>query len=150
MTTRRETIMAALATQLSANMPGVTVERGQEEPQAVPSGGWLNLEEGDAERIGELLGGTGPVGEWELTVEAQILVQSTTAANRNSVFDGVLELLGSAIETDRTLGSACDYVEIMEPGGHEIRNIEGAASIRSAVVEIRCYYDTTDNPFEGV
>jgi hypothetical protein len=140
MPTPRETILAALHARLSA-LPA-TALRGDLLPERVPAAGLLILRDGEP-------------GEPEVTLsplryhyqhrsEIEAVVQG---AARDAAFDTLCANVGAAISEDRTLGSLCDWIEAEAPRPVDLP-VEGAASLKAAVITIILHYSTGD-PLQG-
>ncbi len=136
MPTPRETILTALHARLSAL--AATVLRGDVLPERVPAAGLLILRDGEP-------------GEPEVTLsplryhyhhraEIEAVVQG---ASRDAAFDTLCASIGAAIVVDRTLGGICDWVEAKAPRPVDLP-IEGAASLKAAVIAVVLHYSTAD------
>jgi hypothetical protein len=136
MPTTRETILTALHT-LLATLPA-TALRGEVLPERVPSAGLLILRDGEP-------------GEPEVTLsplryhyrhraEIEAVVQGT---GRDAAFDTLCAGIGTAIAADRTLGGLCDWVEAEAPRPVDLA-VEGAASLKAAVIPVILHYTTAD------
>jgi hypothetical protein len=136
MATPRETILTALHVRLSV-LPA-TALRGEVLPERVPSAGLLILRDGEP-------------GEPEVTLsplryhyahraEIEAVVQGTA---RDTAFDTFCASIGAALATDRTLGGLCDWVEAEAPRPVDLP-VEGAASLKAAVITIVLHYTTAD------
>ena len=136
MPTLRETILAALHTRLSAQP--TTSLRGDVLPECVPPDGLLILRDGEP-------------GEPEITLspltyhyqhraEIEAVVQ---CADRDAAFDALCASIGAAIAADRTLGGLCDWVEAEAPRPVDLP-VEGAASLKAAVIPVILHYATVD------
>lgn len=136
MPTPRETILSALHAQLSV-LPA-TVLRGEVVPERVPAAGLLVLRDGEP-------------GEPEITLsplryhyqhraEIEAIVQG---ASRDAAFDALCASIGTAVASDRTLGGLCDWVEAEAPRPIDLA-VEGAASLKAAVIPVVLHYTTTD------
>lgn len=136
MPTVRETILAALHARFSA-LPA-TAQRGEVLPERVPPDGLLILRDGEP-------------GEPEVTLspltylyqhraEIEAVVQGT---DRDVAFDTLCTSIGTAIAADRTLGGLCDWVEAEAPRPVDLP-VEGAASLKAAVIPVILHYSTAD------
>lgn len=136
MTTARETILTALNARLSA-LPAVAL-RGEVLPERVPAEGLLILRDGEP-------------GEPEVTLsllayhyqhraEIKAVVQG---AARDAAFDTLIASVGATLAADRTLGGLCDWVEAEAPRPVDLP-VEGAASLKAAVVPVVLHYSTAD------
>lgn len=74
--------------------------------------------------------------------EIDVVVQSGTASNRDALFDALLQILGGAIEQNRTLGGVCDWIEAEAPQPTNLP-IEGAAGLKAATIPVVLHYATT-------
>lgn len=135
--TQRETILSALA-DLLRTIPNVPVLRGEVLPERIPPAGLMILRDGEP-------------GEPEVTLspltyhyrhraEIEAVVQG---ANRDATFDALCASIGVVIAADRTLGGLCDWVEAEAPQPVDLP-VEGAASLKAAVIPVILYYSTTD------
>ena len=136
MPTTRETILIALCTSLDGLHARIV--RGEVVPERVPPTGLLILRDGAP-------------GEPEVTLsplryhylhraEIEAVVQG---ANRDAAFDALCASIGAAIATDRTLGGLCDWVEAEAPRPLDLP-VEGAASLKAAVIPVVLHYSTAD------
>ncbi|MDG1116807.1 MAG: acyl-CoA transferase [Flavimaricola sp.] len=132
----RETILTALHARLST-LPA-TALRGEVLPERVPAEGLLILRDGEP-------------GDPEVTLsplryhyqhrsEIEVVVQGP---NRDAAFDTLCASIGTALAADRTLGGLCDWVEAEAPQPVDLL-VEGAASLKAAVVEVVLHYSTAD------
>ena len=136
MPTHRETILAALHALLSA-LPA-TALRGDALPERVPAGGLLILRDGEP---GEPEVTLSPLRyHYQHRAELEVVVQAGTG--RASAFDILIAAIGTALETDRTLGGLCDWVEPEAPASVDLP-IEGAAALKAAVITVVLHYTTT-------
>ena len=136
MPTSRETILAALYARLLV-LPA-TALRGDVLPERVPAGGLLILRDGEP-------------GEPEVTLspltyhyqhrsEIEAVVQGT---DRDAAFDMLAASIGAALAADRTLDGLCDWVEAEAPQPVDLP-VEGAASLKAAVIQVVLHYSTAD------
>lgn len=65
------------------------------------------------------------------------------AATRDTAFDTLCASIGGAIAADRTLGGLCDWVEAEAPRPVDLP-VEGAASLKAAVIPVVLHYTTAD------
>lgn len=137
MLTTRETILAALHARLSA-LPATTL-RGDVLPERVPAAGILILRDGDP---GEAEVTLSPLRyHYQHRAEIEAVVQG---AARDAVFDALCADIGGAIGADRTLGGLCDWVEAEAPRPVDLP-VEGAASLKAAVIPVVLHYSTADS-----
>ncbi len=136
MPTPRETILAALHARLSA-LPA-TALRGEVLPERLPAAGLLILRDGEP---GEPEVTLSPLRyHFQHRAEIEAVVQGT---DRNAAFDALCVSVGAAIAVGRTLGGLCDWIEAEAPRPVELP-IEGAASLKAAVIPVVLHYSTTD------
>ena len=136
MPTPRESILTALHTRLSA-LPA-TALRGDVLPERVPSAGLLILRDGEP---GDPEVTLSPLRyHYQHRAEIEAVVQGSS---RDATFDTLCASIGAAIAADRTLGGLCDWVEAEAPRPVDLP-IEGAASLKVAVIPVVLHYSTAD------
>ncbi len=136
MPTPRETILAALHARLSA-LPA-TALRGEVLPERVPSAGLIILRDG---KPGEPEVTLSPLRyHYQHRAEIEAVVQG---AGRDSAFDTLCASIGATIAADRTLGGSCDWIEAEAPRPVDLP-VEGAASLKAAVISIVLHHSTAD------
>lgn len=136
MPTPRETILAALHARLSA-LPATTL-RCDVLPERVPADGLLILRDGEP---GEPEVTLSPLAyHYQHRAEIEAVVQG---ADRDVVFDALCAEIGAALAADRALGGLCDWVEAEAPRPVDLP-IEGAASLKAAVIPVVLHYTTSD------
>ena len=136
MATSRETILAALHARLSALT--ATVLRGEVLPERVPTEGLLILRDGEP---GEPEVTLSPLAyHYQHRAEIEAVVQG---ASRDADFDMLTASIGTTLTADRTLGGLCDWVEAEAPRPIDLP-VEGAASLKAAVIPAILHYTTAD------
>ena len=136
MPTPRESILAALHARLSA-LPA-TALRGDVLPERVPAAGLLILRDGEP---GEPEVTLSPLRyHYQHRAEIEAVVQGAT---RDAAFDTLCASIGASISADRTLGGLCDWIEAEAPRLVDLA-IEGAASLKAAVIPVILHYSTSD------
>lgn len=136
MPTPRETILAALHTLLAA-LPA-TALRGDVLPERVPAAGLLILRDGEPEEPEVTLS---PLRyHYAHRAEVEAVVQG---ASRDATFDTLCASIGAALAADRTLGGLCDWVDAEAPRPVDLA-VEGAASLKAAVIPVILHYSTAD------
>ena len=136
MPTPRETILAALFARLSA-LPAAVL-RGDVLPERVPAAGLLILRDGEP---GEPEVTLSPLRyHYEHRAEIEAVVQG---ASRDVAFDALCASVGAVLAADRTLGGLCDWVEAEAPQPVDLP-VEGAASLKAAVITVVLHYTTAD------
>jgi hypothetical protein len=136
MPTPRETILAALHTRLSA-LPA-TALRGEVLPERVPAAGLLILRDGEPGEPDVTLSPLAYHDQHRAEIEA--VVQGD---DRDTAFDTLTASSGTTLAADRTLGGLCDWVEAEAPRPVDLP-VEGAASVKAAVVPVVLNYSTDD------
>ncbi|MFD1796910.1 acyl-CoA transferase [Paracoccus aurantiacus] len=136
MPTIRETILTALHARLS-ELPA-TALRGDVLPERVPPDGLLILRDGEP---GEPEVTLSPVAyHYQHRAEIEAVVQG---ADRDATFDTVCASVGAVLAADRTLDGLCDWVEAEAPRPVDLP-VEGAASLKAAVIPVILHYTTAD------
>lgn len=136
MQTSRETILTTLHARLST-LPA-TALRGDVLPEGVPPGGLLILRDGEP---GEPEVTLSPLQyHYQHRAEIEAVVQGT---DREAAFDTLCASIGAAIAADRTLGGLCDWIEAEAPRPVDLP-VEGAASLKAAVIPVILHYTTSD------
>lgn len=137
MPTARETILSALHSLLHTQPAPVL--RGEILPERVPAAGLLILRDGDP---GEPAVTLSPLRyHYRHRAEVEAVVQSGTG--RDAAFDTLTAGVGTTLSADRTLGGLCDWVEAEAPRPVDLV-VEGAATLKAAVVPIVLHYSTSD------
>ena len=138
MPTPRETILTALA-DLLRTVPHVPVLRSEVLPERIPSSGLMILRDGNP---GEPSVTLSPLMyHYQHRAELEVIVQ--TGEDRDMRFDRLIGRIGAAIAADRTLRGRCDWVEAEAPEPVDLP-VEGAASLKAAVIPIILHYATSD------
>jgi len=136
MPTSRETILTAVHARLSAL--SATVLRGEVLPERVPADGLLILRDGEP---GEPEVTLSPLCyHYQHRAEIEAVVQGSS---RDAAFDTRTASVGTALAADRTLGGLCDWGEAEAPRPVDLP-VEGAASLKAAVIPVVLHYSTAD------
>ncbi len=136
MPTTRETILTALFARLSA-LPA-TALRGDVLPERVPTAGLLILRDGEP---GDPEVTLSPLRyHYQHRAEIEVVVQGVA---RDAAFDALCASVGATIAADRTLGGLCDWVEAEAPRPVDLA-VEGAASLKAAIVPVILHYSLAD------
>ena len=135
--TQRETILTALAV-LLRTIPNVPVLRGEVLPERIPPAGLMILRDGEP---GEPEVTLSPLTyHYQYRAEIEAVVQGT---DRDATFDTLMVSIGTALAADRTLGGLCDWIEAEAPRPVDLP-VEGAASLKAAVIPVVLHYSTAD------
>jgi hypothetical protein len=136
MPTTREAVLQALHAILQTQ--STSVFRGQVLPDRVPEAGILILRDGDS---GEPAVTLSPLRyHYQHRAELEAVVKG---ADRDASFDTLTASIGAALAADRTLGGLCDWIEAEAPRPVDLA-VEGAPSIKAAVIPIVLHYSTAD------
>ena len=136
--TPRETILTALA-DLLRTVPHVPVLRGDVLPERIPPAGLMILRDGSPGEPGVSLS---PLTyHYQHRAELEVIVQS--GQDRDGRFDTLVAQIGAALAADRTLAGRCDWVEAEAPEPVDLP-VEGAATIKAAILPIILHYATSD------
>ena len=136
MTTTRETILAALLARLQPL--AALVLRDEVLPERIPASGLIILHDGQP---GEPEVTLSPLRyHYQHRAELEVVVQAGTG--RASAFDTLIAAIGEALDADRTLGGICDWIEPEAPATVDLP-IEGAATLKAAVITVVLHYTTT-------
>jgi hypothetical protein len=107
-------------------------------PERVPAKGLLILRDGEP---GEPEVTLSPLAyHYQHRAEIEAVVHG---ADRDTAFDALTASIGVALATDRTLGGLCDWVEAEAPRPVDLP-VEGAASLKAAVITVVLHYSTAD------
>ncbi len=136
MPTLRETILQALLTALQT-VPAAVL-RGDVLPERVPAEGLVILRDGEPGEPEVTL--SPPAYHYQHRAEIEAVVQGGA---RDAAFDALCASIGAALAADRTLGGLCDWVEAEAPRPVDLP-VEGAASLKAAVIPVVLHYTTAD------
>ncbi|PKP68829.1 MAG: acyl-CoA transferase [Alphaproteobacteria bacterium HGW-Alphaproteobacteria-5] len=136
MPTPREIILQALHARLLA-LPATAV-RGEVLPERVPAEGLLILRDGEPGEPDVTLSPL--LYHYQHRAEIEAVVQG---ADRDGTFDALCASIGTTLAGDRTLGGLCDWVEAEAPRPVDLP-VEGAASLKVAVIPVVLHYTTAD------
>ena len=132
----RESILAALHARLSA-LPAAVL-RGEVLPERVPAEGLLILRDGEPREPEVTLS---PLAyHYQHRAEIEAVVQGN---DRDAAFDTLCASIGTTLAVDRTLGGLCDWTEAEAPRPVDLP-VEGAASLKAAVIPVILHYTTAD------
>ena len=133
----RETILTALHTRFSMLPTGAL--RGDVLPERVPAQGLLILRDGEPGKPDVTLS---PLRyHYQHRAEIEVVVQGTN--DRDATFDTLCVSIGAMITANRTLDGLCDWVEAEAPQPIDLP-VEGAASMKAAVIPVILSYSTAD------
>jgi hypothetical protein len=142
MTSKREQVISALFNKLKTlETANLKIYRNLDKAQQVPTDGMIVLRDGASDEPEVLLSPLTYIYEHLLGLE--VLVQNADSATRSNLLDALLVNIGSIINANRTLDGLAEWVEAKAPDFND-DPIEGAATIRSANVQIMVRFFTTD------
>ena len=141
MTSKREQALAGLFLYLKDNATGVSTLRNEQLPTKVPSEGLFIMRDGDPGEPEVTL--SPPRYHYQHRVEIEALVQHAEQAQRDQALDDLLSLLAQALDGQTSLGGLVDYLHIETPEFLS-ETVEGAPTIKAAVVPIILEYSTTN------
>jgi len=142
MTSKREQVISALFDKLKTlETANLKIYRNLDKAQQVPTDGMIVLRDGAGDEPEILLSPLTYIYEHLLGLE--VLVQNADSAARSNLLDTLLVNIGSIINANRTLDGLAEWVEVKSPDFND-DPIEGAATIRSATVQIMVRFFTTD------
>ena len=155
MPTSREAILTALA-DLLRTVPHVPVLRGEVMPERISPAGLIILRDGDP---GDPAVTLSPLAyHYQHRAELEVIVQGEARSaqqmqgsggplrgtnDRDTAFAALCAQIGAVIRADRTLGGRCDWVEAEAPQPVDLP-VEGAASLKAAVIPVVLHYSTSD------
>ena len=132
----RETILSALHTLLQAQPAPVL--RGEVLPERVSAAGILILRDGDP---GEPAVTLSPLRyHYQHRAELEAVAQGS---DRDASFAALATGVGAVLSADRTLGGLCVWIEAEAPRPVDLP-VEGAASLKAAVIPIVLHYSVAD------
>jgi hypothetical protein len=136
MPTAREAVLVALRARLHP-LDALTL-RDEVLPERIPTAGLIILRDGQP---GEPEVTLSPLRyHYQHRAELEVVVQAPNG--RAGAFDDLIAAIGVALESDRTLGGLCDWVEPEAPASVDLP-IEGAAALKAAVITVVLHYTTT-------
>lgn len=139
MTTRREQVLSSLFTLLQGIGGGTIVLRNEVLPERIPAAGLLILRDGTP---GEAEVTLSPLRyHWQHRAEVEVFIRGSSGLEL--AFDALAEGIGQVIAADRTLGGLCDWIETDAPEPADLA-VEGAPSIRAAVLILNLHYTSND------
>jgi hypothetical protein len=136
MPTTRETVLAALHTRLQP-LAALTL-RDEVLPERIPSAGLIILRDGQPGEPDVTLSPL--LYHYQHRAELEVVVQAPNC--RASALDTLIASAGTALETDRTLGGLCDWIDLEAPTSVDLP-VEGAAALKAAVIIVVLHYTTT-------
>lgn len=138
--TARETILQALFALLQT-VPSVKVIRNEVFPEKIPEGGLIVMRDGDPGEPEVFLSPT--TYYWQHRVLLEVAVQKGVATARDTALDTLFSQIAGVIASNNTLNGLCDLVIPLAPDTNTLA-IEGAATVKTAIVSLTLIYSTAD------
>lgn len=135
--------LAAAAFAALATVPHATLTRGSVDETMIGPAGLINLVEGEAVELDELLGGA---REMVLPLDLEIAVAVPADAARAVALDALAALAAAAILADGALGALVDHRRVNPLRDRQDIGVNGAATIRTATLPVELYFSTGKNP----
>ncbi|KFI32643.1 acyl-CoA transferase [Haematobacter missouriensis] len=136
--TRREEVLKALHSRLQLIPGGVTALRNAVLPERIPDAGLIILRNGTPGSPEVTLS---PLHyHWQHRAEIEVFLRGGDLDHR---FDALTAAIGAALNTDRSIGGTCDWIEAEAPEPADLP-IDGAGAIRAAVLIVTLHYTTAD------
>jgi hypothetical protein len=140
-TSKREQVLDALKAVLASALPAADVKRNLTKPERISPGGLVILRDGDPGEPEVTLSPLTYIYTHRIPVE--IAVHESASQSRETVLDGVLGTIGTAVTSNRTLDGLCDFLEAEAPATDDVE-MAGAIPGRWADLTIVAVYGTTD------
>ncbi len=139
MPSKPEQILEAIKT-LLMTVPGAMVERNTAVPEKIPTGGLIVLRDGDPGEPETALGGFGGV-YYSHGIEIELYIEEGDATVRDATFDTLVQSIGTALETDPTLGGLVFGMSCARP---EINTeaVAGVPAIKTGTIIVTVEYET--------
>lgn len=140
MPSTRETILLAVKAALDT-ISGPTVLRNAAVPERIPEAGLVVLRDGDPGEPEILLS---PLTyAFDHRAEIEVIVENGIDAERDALFDGLMQSISAAVTADRTFGGLCDWSEPLPPEPLELP-VEGADAMKAVSIQLVLNYDAPD------
>jgi hypothetical protein len=139
MTSKRESVIAAIAAKIAAAVPAASVKRHAPKPERIPTGGLVVIRDGDPGEPEVILSPLVYIYTHRIIVE--IAAVEALPLTREQVCDQLTAAIGVAVAADRTLGGLCDWVEPEAATSADIE-AQGTQAVRFAEFVIIAVYGT--------
>ena len=122
--------------------PAPRLRRNGDQPErmAVGDGGLVTLRDGAGEVAEYVIGAPEPYA-WNYTPTLELIVQDAEAEDRDPQLDQIAAKIGALVDTDRTLGGLCDWVEVGMPDASEVA-VPDAAGLKGAIITVTIAYSS--------
>lgn len=135
-----EQVLEAIKARLNT-VPNAKVERNAAVPEKVPPGGLIVLRDGDPGEPETTLGGFGGV-YYSHNIEIELYAEDGDATARDAAFDTLVQSIGTALESDITLGGLAFGMSYGRPEV-DTEAVTGAAAIKTGTIIVTVEYETT-------
>ena len=139
---KTEQILQAVLARLET-LPTTKVERNTAVPEKIPAGGLIVLRDGDPGEPDTALGGFGGV-YYSHDVEIELYVEEGDAIARDAASDALVQEIGTALESDPTLGGLAFGMTYGRPE-IDTEGVTGAPAIKHGTITVTVEYET-DSP----
>jgi hypothetical protein len=136
---KAEQILDALKALLET-LPDAVVERNSVLPEKIPDGRLIMLRDGDPGELEQALGGFGNA-YYQHAIEVEVYVEKGDAAARDAAFDGLLQQIGAALESDPTLSGLAFGLTYGRPEP-TTEAVAGAPAIKTATLIVSVDYES--------
>ena len=136
---KTERVLDALKAVLET-VPDAKVERNAALPEKIPEGGLIVLRDGDPGEPEQALGGFGSA-YYSHRVEIEVYVEEGDTVIRDTAFDTLVQAIGTAFESDATLGGLTFGMTYGRPSV-DIEAVKGAAAIKTGTMAVVVQYET--------
>ncbi len=137
-----EQVLAAIKTLLET-VPSAKVERNTAVPERIPVGGLIVLRDGNPGEPDTALGGFGGA-YYSHDIEIELYIEEGDAAVRDAAFDALVQEIGTALESDPTLGGLAFGMTYGRPE-IDTEGVTGAPAIKHGTITVTVEYET-DSP----
>jgi len=137
-----EQVLAAIKTLLET-VPSAKVERNTAVPEKIPTGGLIVLRDGNPGEPDTALGGFGGA-YYSHDIEIELYIEEGDAAVRDAAFDALVQEIGTALESDPTLGGLAFGMTYGRPE-IDTEGVTGAPAIKHGTITVTVEYET-DSP----
>ena len=141
MTSKRESVLAAVRRLIVGALPAAEVKRNLAKAERITAGGLAVVRDGDP---GEPETTLSPLTyHFEHRIAVEIAASEAAGTPREQALDAMLRAIGAAVAADRTLGGLCDWLEAEAPSTDDAE-ATGSLPVRFALLTIVASYATTD------
>ena len=140
--TKTEQVLGAIKA-LLITVPNAKIERNTAVPERIPAGGLVVLRDGDPGVPDTALGGFGGI-YYSHDVGIELYVEEGDAGARDATFDTLVQAVGTALESDPTLGGLAFGMSYSRPE-IDTEAVIGAPAIKHGILTVAVEYET-DSP----